>query len=162
MGRAALDCPPGRRPGSAGGGKIQVELCSTGQPRAAVPTCFRNPQMPLPCQAREVRDFHRGARTFVRIPANPIIEKPACFAALTRLRVALCTKSCQSLVDGLHSIEKSDSYNGVFSIDEKNKKSRTRLFFDSFLSFSGWCGVRGSSGVTFLIERSGRRVSKGL
>jgi len=28
--------------------------------------------------------------------------------------------------------------------------------------FSGWCGVRGSSGVTFLIERLGRRVSEGL
>jgi hypothetical protein len=73
-----------------------------------------------------------------------------------------CTIFGHPLVDGVHSIEKSDSYRSVFSIDEKNKKSRTRLFFDSFLSFSGWCGVRGSSGVTFLIERSGRRVSKGL
>jgi hypothetical protein len=27
---------------------------------------------------------------------------------------------------------------------------------------SGWCGVRGSSGITFLIARLGRRVSKGL
>jgi hypothetical protein len=29
-------------------------------------------------------------------------------------------------------------------------------------TFSSWCGVRGSSGVTFLIARSGRRVSEGL
>ena len=73
-----------------------------------------------------------------------------------------CTIFGHPLVDGVHSIEKSDSYRSVFSIDEKNKKSRTRLFFDIFLSFSGWCGVRGSSGVTFLIERLGRRVSEGL
>ena len=73
-----------------------------------------------------------------------------------------CTIFGHPLVDGVHSIEKSDSYRSVFSIDEKNKKSKTRLFFDSFLSFSGWCGVRGSSGVTFLIERLGRRVSEGL
>jgi hypothetical protein len=27
---------------------------------------------------------------------------------------------------------------------------QTHSFFDNFLSFSGWCGVRGSSEVTFL------------
>ena len=74
----------------------------------------------------------------------------------------LCTKSGHPLVDGLHSIENTCTYKRVFSIDEKNRKRTTGLFFDSFLSFSGWCGVRGSSGVTFLIERLGRRVSEGL
>jgi hypothetical protein len=52
-------------------------------------------------------------------------------------------------VDVLHSIENADSYKRSFSIDEKNRKRKTESFFDSFLSFSGWCGVRGSSIVTF-------------
>ena len=73
-----------------------------------------------------------------------------------------CTIFGHRVVDGLHSIENTCTYKRVFSIDEKNRKRTTGLFFDSFLSFSGWCGVRGSSGVTFLIERLGRRVSEGL
>jgi hypothetical protein len=52
-------------------------------------------------------------------------------------------------VDELHSIEKKYSYREVFFIDEKNRRRKTESFFDSFLSFSGWCGVRGSSSVTF-------------
>jgi hypothetical protein len=48
-------------------------------------------------------------------------------------------------VDRLHLIENTSTYNPRFSIDEKFRKRRTRLFFDSFSSFSGWCGVRGSS-----------------
>ena len=45
VGTAALGCPPGRRPGlirssEMPASKLRVELCSTGQPRAAVPTCF--------------------------------------------------------------------------------------------------------------------------
>src|ERR1017187_5034058 len=73
-----------------------------------------------------------------------------------------CTKFGHALVDGLHSIENTPTYRAWFFVDGKNRRSTTRLFFDSFLSFSGWCGVRGSSGVTFLIERLGRRVSEGL
>ena len=74
----------------------------------------------------------------------------------------ICTKTGHWVVDGLHSIENTDSCGSVFLIDEKNRKRTTGLFFDSFLSFSGWCGVRGSSEVTLLIESSGGRVSKGL
>jgi hypothetical protein len=48
-----------------------------------------------------------------------------------------CTIFGHGLVDGLHSIEKSHSYTCVFLIDGKNRRSRTGLFFDSFLSFSG-------------------------
>src|SRR5580698_399865 len=59
-----------------------------------------------------------------------------------------CTIFCHRVVDGLHSIENRDSYKRVFSIDEKNRRSRTGSFFDIFLGFSGWCGVRGSSEVT--------------
>jgi hypothetical protein len=51
---------------------------------------------------------------------------------------------------------------GVFSLTRKIKRVKTQSFFDSFLSFTGWCGVRGSSKVTFLTARSGKRASKGL
>jgi hypothetical protein len=61
---------------------------------------------------------------------------------------SLCTKSCHGAVNGLHTVENTDSYNPRFSIDVIFKKRRTGSFFDSFLSFSGWCGVRGSSEVT--------------
>ena len=73
-----------------------------------------------------------------------------------------CTKSCHTPVDALHSIENKTRYECSFFIDEKNRKRKTESFFDSFLSFSGWCGVRGSSNITFLAERRRRRVSKGL
>jgi hypothetical protein len=73
-----------------------------------------------------------------------------------------CTIFGHRAVHGVHSIEKTCTYNGVFFVDGKNRRSTTRSFFDNFLSFSGWRGVRGSSEVTFLIERLGRRVSKGL
>jgi hypothetical protein len=43
-----------------------------------------------------------------------------------------CTKTCHRLVDGVHSIENTCTYNRVFFIDEKNRKSRTESFFDSF------------------------------
>jgi hypothetical protein len=73
-----------------------------------------------------------------------------------------CTIFGQGAVHGVHSIENTCSYKCVFSIDEKNRRSTTRSFFDSFLSFSGWCGVRGSSVVTVLIARLGWRARKGL
>ncbi|HKU25922.1 MAG TPA: hypothetical protein VJQ54_10655 [Candidatus Sulfotelmatobacter sp.] len=44
-----------------------------------------------------------------------------------------------------------------FSLTEKIEGVKTYSFFDSFLSFSGWCGVRGSSEVTF----SDRKVAEG-
>jgi hypothetical protein len=65
-------------------------------------------------------------------------------------------------VDGLQVIEKADSYKAMFFIDVNHRKRKTRSFFDSFLSFSGWCGVRGSSEVTFLTAKLRRRASKGL
>jgi hypothetical protein len=56
--------------------------------------------------------------------------------------------------------------------DKRAKKRLTRgiggvdshSFFDTFLSFAGWCGVRGSSEVTFRnsAKRRGKRASKGL
>ena len=64
-----------------------------------------------------------------------------------------CTIFCHRPVDGVHSIEKTCSYKGVIFIDEKNRRSTTGPFFDSFLSFSGWCGVRGSSEVTLHTEK---------
>ncbi len=73
-----------------------------------------------------------------------------------------CTILWQGAVNGVHSIENPCTYKRVFLIDVKNRRSTTRSFFDSFLSFSGWCGVRGSSRVTVEIERFRWRAGKGL
>jgi hypothetical protein len=120
----------------------------------------------MPCQAREVRDFHKWNRSLSR---TVHIDRYQCYgrnrasgAGFAKSLKDHCTKSGHGSVDGLHSIENTDSCRRVFSIDEKNRKRRTGLFFDNFLSFSGWCGVRGSSAITFLIARLGKRVSKGL
>ena len=63
-------------------------------------------------------------------------------------------------MDGLHSVENRDSYKRVFSIDEKNRRSRTGSFFDIFLGFSGWCGVRGSSEVTLASQDNEGRLAR--
>jgi hypothetical protein len=49
----------------------------------------------------------------------------------------------------------------MFLIDENNRRSTTRSFFDSFLSFSGWSGVRGSSEVTLYIAQMRREGKQG-
>ena len=120
----------------------------------------------MPCQALGVRDFHKAEAEFrlpfASIPVNTKSETPRLARRLREVLLRVCTKSGHALVDGLHSIENTDSCGRVFLIDEKNRKRRTESFFDSFVSFSGWCGVRDSSGVTLLIERSGGRVSEGL
>jgi hypothetical protein len=120
----------------------------------------------MPRLAREVRDFHKQVRKSqpnLCIDLNQwIMRKLASDAGFVKNGLRVCTKSGQGLVDGLHSIENTCTYKRVFFVDGKNRRSTTGSFFDSFLSFSGWCGVRGSSGVTVLIARLGRRVSKGL
>lgn len=113
-----------------------------------------------------MRDFHRGAAQadlFEKLIYN--IEfggKPRLAWLLARVDFGVCTISGHVLVDGVHSIENTCTYKGVFFVDSQIRRSTTGSFFDSFLSFSGWCGVRGSSEVTFLIARLGRRASKGL
>jgi len=67
----------------------------------------------------------------------------------TGSRNRICTNFGHALVDALHSIENTCTYKRVFFVDGKNRRSTTGLFFDSFLSFSGWCGVRDPSAVTF-------------
>jgi len=73
-----------------------------------------------------------------------------------------CTIFWHGAVNGVHSIENTCTYKGVIFVDWKNRRSTTGSFFDSFLGFAGWCGVRGSSRVTVLIERLGWRAGKGL
>jgi hypothetical protein len=120
----------------------------------------------FPYPAPILRDFHSILQTSGsrHLGANIFQNPPnlAIHAVSDRYASMHCTKSGHRLVDVLHSIEKTCTYNRVFLIDGKNRRSTTRSFFDSFLSFSGWCGVRGSSGVTVLIARLGQRVSKGL
>jgi hypothetical protein len=74
----------------------------------------------------------------------------------------IAPNSSRMPVDGLHSIEKTILTNLYFSLTLRIEGVKRQSFFDSFLSFSGWCGVRGSSKVTFLTARLGRRASKGL
>jgi hypothetical protein len=56
-------------------------------------------------------------------------------------------------VDALHSIENKSDKVAQFSLTPEIEGVQTESFFDSFLSFSGWCGVRGSSSVTLNIAK---------
>ena len=113
-----------------------------------------------------MRDFHKletASCRVLHIDSYQYFRGNSAFdAGFARNGFRVCTKSGQGVVDGLHSIENTCTYKRVFFVDGNNRRSTTGSFFDSFLSFSGWCGVRGSSGVTFLIARLGRRVSEGL
>jgi hypothetical protein len=72
--------------------------------------------------------------------------RPACL--LREIDSPDCTKSGHPLVDALHSIENTHLADAAFSLTKIIEGVKTESFFDSFLSFSGWCGVRGSSWVT--------------
>jgi len=90
-------------------------------------------------QARFVRDFHKREiewrGRFCLILVEPAARKSLSGAGSVRNWFPVCTKSGHWLVDGLHSIEKTDSCRREFSIDGKNRRSRTGSFFDSFLKF---------------------------
>jgi hypothetical protein len=58
---------------------------------------------------------------------------------------SICTKSGHPPVDTLHLIENKSDKDAHFSLTLKLESVKGLSFFDSFLSFSGWCGVRGSS-----------------
>ena len=73
-----------------------------------------------------------------------------------------CTKSGHRPVDAPHSTENKRDKTTNFLLTLKLKGVKTESFFDNFLSFSGWCGVRGSSVVTFALRKCRRRASKGL
>jgi hypothetical protein len=64
-----------------------------------------------------------------------------------------CTKSGHPPVDGLHTIENKSDRGAHFSLTQKLEGVQKESFFDSFLSFSGWCSVRGSSAVTLNIAK---------
>src|SRR4030095_2353624 len=68
-----------------------------------------------------------------------------------------CTKSWHRLVNGLHSIDAAADKCAVFCLTVKIEGVKTHSFFDTFPSFSGWCGVRGSS----VIALTNCKVSKG-
>jgi hypothetical protein len=59
----------------------------------------------------------------------------------------------QPVVDGLHSIDFAADTRAGFLLTLKMKGVKTNSFFDSFRSFPGWCGVRGSSKVTLCIAK---------
>jgi hypothetical protein len=67
-----------------------------------------------------------------------------------------CTKIEHGPVDPLHSIDFAMDKNPSFSLTLKIEGVKTYSFFDTFLSFAGWCCVRDSSEVTSLRKRSGR------
>jgi hypothetical protein len=134
--------------------------------RTADGGCTQIVRIQIPCRAREVLDFHKRP---VNVFPDAHIDscqyrgrKPPSDAGSARSELRVCTKSGHMPVDGVHLTENTCTYKRVFFIDLINRRSTTRSFFDSFLSFTGWCGVRDSSGVTFLIARLGRRVSEGL
>jgi len=57
------------------------------------------------------------------------------------------------VVDCLHSIDFAVDRKAGFLLTLKMKGVKTNSFFDSFLGFPGWCGVRGSSEVTLCIAK---------
>ena len=131
--------------------------------RPAVPHTVR---IQTPCGARQARDFHkRDVEYFLDVHIDTCQRRErnsASDAGFARSELRGCTKYGHRPVDDLHSTEKTCTYKRVFFVDGIYRRSTTGSFFDSFLSFTGWCGVRGSSGITFLIARLGRRVSEGL
>ena len=134
--------------------------------RTAAGGCPNIMRIQIPCGARQVRDFHMRHLKFfpdAHIDSCQYRErKPPSDAGSAQSELRVCTKSGHTPVDDVHSIENTCSYRARFFVDGIYRRSTTRSFFDSFLSFAGWCGVRDSSGVTFLIARLGRRVSEGL
>src|ERR1700752_3059704 len=104
---------------------------------SASPALFSGHNSENPCGAREMLDFHKRSRRLSRafhIDGGRCQERNfASGAGLVRSCKADYTKSGHRLVDGLHSIENTDSCGSVFLIDEKNRRSTTRSFFDSFL-----------------------------
>jgi hypothetical protein len=57
------------------------------------------------------------------------------------------------VVDSLHTIDFARDRSAAFLLTVKMKGVKTNSFFDSFQSFPGWCGVRGSSEVTLCIAK---------
>ena len=96
-----------------------------------------------------------------RASRNP---RPTCL--LRAMAFSTCTKFGHPPVDGLHSIENTALVGAHFSLTKIMKSVKQKSFFDSFLSFSGWCGVRGSSSVTLPLQnaqgRQARVYSKAL
>jgi hypothetical protein len=78
-------------------------------------------------------------------------RRPACL--LREIARCTCTKSGHPPVDSLHSIENKSDKVAQFSLTPAIEGVKTESFFDSFLSFSGWCGVRGSSSVTLNVAK---------
>ena len=108
------------------------------------------------------QSMHEDRRSWMRYFQLTSQRKPRRKRVLGETGCGGCTVLRQGAVNGVQSIENAGSYRGVFFVDGKNRRSTTRSFFDSFLSFSSWCGVRGSSRVTVLTERLRWRASEGL
>jgi hypothetical protein len=56
-------------------------------------------------------------------------------------------------VNQLHSIDFAGDKFALFLLTPKIEGVKTHSFFDTFLSFAGWCRVRDSSEVTLLRKR---------
>src|SRR5260370_27009769 len=72
-------------------------------------------------------------------------RKPASRLSSARNGFSSCTKSGHPPVDDLHSIENKSDRSAIFLLTPKLERVQKESFFDSFKSFSSWCGVRGSS-----------------
>jgi len=77
-------------------------------------------------------------------------------------RICRCTKSGQRPVNGLHSIENTSTYKARFFVDEKNRKRRTRSFFDSFSVFPVGAASGAQAKSASASRDGGSRASKGL
>jgi hypothetical protein len=71
-----------------------------------------------------------------------------------------CTKTWQEAVYGLQSTDFKGDRSVQFSLTAKIEGVKPYSFFGTFCSFADWCGVRGSSKVTFLL-RNGTEGKQG-
>jgi hypothetical protein len=129
---------------------------------AKVLEASRNPAPLLNCdQISTLRDVG-PRRSWIGFSAHGIERTRAKGSQFAETGMPGCTKIRHCPVNGLHSVDSAADTDGCFSLTLKLRSVQRQSFFDNVPSFAGWCGVRGSSLVTFLLQgkKEGERGSK--
>jgi hypothetical protein len=110
-------------------------------------------------------DFHSWQNRFLAglRPSSPTrnVERRGTRGEYAESDVLSCTIIGHSPVDGMQSTDSKGDKSVQISLTVKIEGVKRHSFFDTFPSFAGWCGVRGSSEVTFGSKdsREGKRGS---
>ncbi len=125
-------------------------------------------EVPLPKLGISVEfrhDFHRRgdllSARFARACGREDTEARGKWGESARSEARRCTILGHRLVDAVQVDDSKRDKNQRFSLTLKIEGVKRHSFFDTFPSFAGWCGVRGSSKVTFESEdlKEGERGS---